>query len=249
MKRLTYFGLTLLAALSLSVSLASAENSRSAVGGEILESIIGKSDDAAARKGARRSDEIASAPAARQVEPSAPPSAPRSYSPKAPVKPFTEGADALTPRNIEEADRLIAEGRGPLFSGFSSVNANKSFDAPDWSGVSPRTGADAKTHVQLEHGNLRPGKPIQGVFYGDPVLVTNDAWRIGRQLDIKPTTVSDRDYYVIPRRNSGYSGGDNAQRTNFDYVTIVTQKDTSQIVTSFPSGRTHFNPNESDWIK
>ena len=46
-------------------------------------------------------------------------------------------------------------------------------------------------------------KPTQGVFYGDPIDVVEEAWRLG----IKPINIRGRDYYIAPRSNAGYAGG------------------------------------------
>ena len=50
-------------------------------------------------------------------------------------------------------------------------------------------------------------KPTQGVFYGDPIDVVEEAWRNARRLGIKPINIRGRDYYIVPRSNAGYAGG------------------------------------------
>jgi Possible hemagglutinin (DUF637)/Pre-toxin domain with VENN motif len=108
-------------------------------------------------------------------------------------------------------------------------------DPLDWSRPN-RTDATTSAHVENSHGNLRLDKPVQGVFYGDPLLVTNAAWKDAQLLNIKPVTVGNRDYYIVPRPNSGYAGGAGGQRLNLDYVTIITETGTNKLVTSIPSG-------------
>ena len=75
----------------------------------------------------------------------------------------------------------------------------------DWTRISPRTCGDATEHVALNHGRLSLTKPNQGVFYGDPVATIEDAWRIANANSLKPTTVGNRDFYIVPRQSSGLS--------------------------------------------
>jgi filamentous hemagglutinin len=109
----------------------------------------------------------------------------------------------------------------------------ESTEAPlDWSIVS-KTGESREAHVRL-HGSNNLQKPSHGVFYGEPVAVTNEAWSLAQQTGVKPVTVGGADIRVIPRPNSGYSGGFAGQGQNLDSVTIVTQKGTNKIITAFP---------------
>jgi RHS repeat-associated protein len=102
----------------------------------------------------------------------------------------------------------------------------------DWSLVSKK-GETRAEHVGL-HGTNNLQKPSHGVFYGDPVATTNDAWSIGQRTGVKPTTVGGVDIHVIPRPNSGYSGGFAGQGQNLDTVTIITQQNTNKIITAYP---------------
>ena len=52
----------------------------------------------------------------------------------------------------------------------------------------------------------------------------------------------------MPRSNAGYAGGIGGQRTNYDYVTIVTKKDSNQIITAYPSGSTPEFPKYYTWL-
>lgn len=88
------------------------------------------------------------------------------------------------------------------------------------------------------YGSLSLSKPNQGVFYSNPVATTEEAWAIAKQMALKPTTMGGRDIYIVPRQNSGYSGGCGVQLGNLDYVTIITESNTNRIVTAFSSGAT-----------
>jgi filamentous hemagglutinin len=101
----------------------------------------------------------------------------------------------------------------------------------DWSTVSK------KGETRIDHVNKHSVNDLQkrqhGVFYGDPVKVTNEAWN--NRTGIKPISNGGTDAYHIPRANSGYSGGYGGQGQNLSHVTIVTKRGTNQIITSFPS--------------
>jgi filamentous hemagglutinin len=103
----------------------------------------------------------------------------------------------------------------------------------DWSTVS-KSGETRVEHVNIQHGNLKLQKQKQGVFYGDPVRTTNEAWQIAKENKIKPIRDSGVDIYLIPRANSGYAGGYSGQRENLDYVTIITATGTNKIITAYP---------------
>ncbi|MBL0319001.1 MAG: hypothetical protein IPP74_06905 [Alphaproteobacteria bacterium] len=85
-----------------------------------------------------------------------------------------------------------------------------------------------------QHGYPNFQKEIQGVFYGDPVSIANDAWSIAQTEGIKPVTVNGADIYVVPRQNSGYAGGYSGQGQNLDTVTIITVHGTNQVIAAYP---------------
>ncbi|MBN6078295.1 hypothetical protein HYE59_12395 [Aggregatibacter actinomycetemcomitans] len=87
-------------------------------------------------------------------------------------------------------------------------------------------------HVSL-HGQNNLQKQSHGVFYGDPVKVTNEAWQ--NRGGVVPIIEGGTDVYHIPRANSGYSGGYSGQGQNLNHVTIVMRTGTNQIITAFPS--------------
>jgi len=83
-------------------------------------------------------------------------------------------------------------------------------------------------------------KPVQGVFYGDPVTVTENAWSIAAEAGIAPIQHGGVDIYVIPRPNSGYAGGFSGQLQNLDMVTIITRIGTHELITAYPGNGTPF---------
>ena|GEM_PF-1515691 len=87
-------------------------------------------------------------------------------------------------------------------------------------------------HVNL-HGKNDLTKKHHGVFYGKPTSVVNKAW--ANRGNIKPIAQGNRDVYHIPRANAGYAGGYAGQGQNLNYVTIVVDRKTGEIVTGFPS--------------
>ena len=113
----------------------------------------------------------------------------------------------------------------------------------DWSRVG-RDGRTAAAHILDNHGNLKLSKEVQGVFYGHPIEVIEDAWQKANSLNVEPIKMGNRDVYLIPRANSGYAGGYSGQLVNYDHITIITEAGTSRIVTGFPSGRTPQLPNK-----
>ena len=118
-----------------------------------------------------------------------------------------------------------AAGQGP--------SRNTAQQGLDWSIVS-KSGETRADHIVDQHGDLNLNKPIQGVFYGDPVSTVNDAWNTVQQTGIQPVTSGGTDIYVVPRSNSGYAGGYTGQRQNLNSVTIITLRGTNRVITAFP---------------
>jgi RHS repeat-associated protein len=106
----------------------------------------------------------------------------------------------------------------------------------NWSRINSQ-GQTASEHVEL-HGVNNLQKREHGVFYGNPIRVTNEAWENkGSLLPIRQD--NGNDFYCIPRPNSGYSGGYSGQGTTLNNVTIITKGGTNKVVTSYPSGNGH----------
>ena len=118
----------------------------------------------------------------------------------------------------------------------------------DWTRISLRTGGDAAEHVTLNHGRLSLTKPNQGFFYGDPVAAIEDAWKIANINSLKPITVGNRDFYIVPRQSSGYAGGMGGQLEPYHHVTIIMEAGTTRVVTGYPSGGTPPLPKGYDFL-
>src|SRR5688572_19723211 len=101
----------------------------------------------------------------------------------------------------------------------------------DWSRKG-KDGLRADQHVVENHGLFRLDKPIQGVFYRDPILEVNQAWYMIKLLGIKPITHGSRDIYIVKRAHAGYAGGYRTQNTTYHYITLVTESKTNKLVTA-----------------
>ncbi len=116
--------------------------------------------------------------------------------------------------------------------GSSSSGGN---DELDWS-IKSSDGETRVDHVTLHSVNDLQ-KKLHGVFYGNPVEVIKEAWRIKRASNLKPINAGGNvDIYVIPRANAGYQGGYAGQGQNLDNVVIITQKGTRNLITGYPAG-------------
>jgi len=103
----------------------------------------------------------------------------------------------------------------------------------DWSRVNAR-GENAVDHVNL-HGADNPGKPMHGVFNGDPIETTNTAWEQAQSSGINPTVQPNGNLvYDVPMGQPvGWQGGSNGTGVALSSVRIVTTP-AGQVVTSFP---------------
>lgn len=94
-----------------------------------------------------------------------------------------------------------------------------------------RRGETRRAHVALHETNDL-SKPSHGVFYGDSVSTINKAW--DNRANGYMLSEGNTDLYIIPYQNAGFAGGYGGQGNNLNYVTIVTQKGTNNIITGFP---------------
>jgi hypothetical protein len=182
----------------------------------------------------RRSPPAPNTPAT--ATPVSPPAAPA----KAPAPSSATTGEAATPTQSATAAEVVTakptlpEVATPSAAVPSNVAAVQTpqIKPLDWS-IGSKSGESRQAHVSL-HGANNLQKQYHGVFYGDPVTVTNEAWALAQQLGLKPISVGGVDIYVIPRPNSGWMGGFAGQGQNLNCVTIITKKGTHQLITAFP---------------
>lgn len=75
-------------------------------------------------------------------------------------------------------------------------------------------------------------KVEHGVFYGDAKNTIEKAWE--NRANGYMITSGNKDIYIIPYENVGYAGGYGGQGNNLNYITIITQKGTNNIISGFP---------------
>ena len=113
----------------------------------------------------------------------------------------------------------------------NKTSYGKSSENLDWDAVVSRRGETRKAHVALHEANDL-SKPSHGVFYGDSISTINKVWdNRGNGYMISE---GNTDLYIVPYQNAGYAGGYGGQGNNLNYVTIITQKGTNNIITGFP---------------
>ena len=101
----------------------------------------------------------------------------------------------------------------------------------NWSRVNP-AGETGQQHVLL-HGANNTSKPLHGVFTGDPVRTTQEAWV--RSQGIQPTVQGAHDMYIVPMgRTVGTQGGNQGTGASLTNVKIVVERNTNQVVTAYP---------------
>ncbi|MDR6927579.1 RHS repeat-associated protein [Pseudomonas sp. BE134] len=107
----------------------------------------------------------------------------------------------------------------------------------DWKSVVPAKGKykgqSRVDHVQL-HNVDNPAKPQHGVFYGDGVDVTNEAWRKAQADGIKPDATGT--LKVPMGKMVGRSGGGEANLGKLFYnLEMKLVPETNKIITSYPA--------------
>ena len=119
--------------------------------------------------------------------------------------------------------------------GLSGCNLNKK--PLDWGGFDPN-GLSRKEHVKL-HGVDNPSRNVpHGVFSGDPINQTADAWKRAKEMGLKPKIEGNRRIYDVPTANAGIQGGNPALDGHgqaLDAIRIVLEKDSNRVITAFPT--------------
>ncbi|BAP61008.1 hypothetical protein MMKA1_08910 [Methanococcus maripaludis KA1] len=138
-------------------------------------------------------------------------------------------------RAIEQADNVA-----DLFkwldtaSDVNKVDNAKDLSKLDWDSVVSNKGETRIEHVNLHvKDTTNPYKSTHGIFNGNPVDITNDAW--AKKGNIEPIVEGTTDVYHIPYENAGTQGGKNGNGEQLNQVTIVTKSGTNQIITAYPS--------------
>jgi hypothetical protein len=140
-----------------------------------------------------------------------------------PVNTEIKTEDDITNGNIKSVDNGIEGGS----------NTSKL----DWDSVVSKKGETRVDHIN-NHGADNLGRDTHTVFNDDPITTTNKAWENkGNTSPIDDGMGGE--IYNIPYKNSGYEGGAKGSGGNLDYVTIVVEKGTNNIITAFPSSGTY----------
>lgn len=110
----------------------------------------------------------------------------------------------------------------------------------DWDSI-VKDGETRRQHV-AKHESDDTAKPVHGIFNGSSETITNDAW--SKRTSAMAHSVGSTTQYRIPYPNAGRQGGSieaerikrgEAPSSPLNQVTVVTQKDTSKLITAFPS--------------
>lgn len=173
------------------------------------------------------------------------------------------GADMLTGQRLSFLERTLRllPGRGVRGLAGNEIAVRSAREAAagfnqaaeriptlDWSRTTLRAGENPAGHIIRNHQSLSLTKPTQGVFFGDSVSAVEDAWSIASRSGLRPVTIGNRDFYIVPRPDSGYAGGMGGQLQSLDHITIITEAGSSRIVTAYPSGGTPPIPRGYEWL-
>lgn len=106
----------------------------------------------------------------------------------------------------------------------------------DWSIVPKKgkyKGQSREDHVRL-HNTDNPSKPEHGVFYGDGVDLTNEAWGKAQNTGLQPD--GDGKLVVPMDRITGRSGGQAADSGKLFYkIEIILAPGTNKVITAYPA--------------
>lgn len=101
----------------------------------------------------------------------------------------------------------------------------------NWGYRNPNTGEAALDHVKLHEYN-DVSKELHGVFNGNGQKITEQAWK--KNPRAKPIIQGNREVYYLKYRNAGFEGGFNGTGKQLNYVKVVVERSTGDIITSFP---------------
>ncbi len=101
----------------------------------------------------------------------------------------------------------------------------------NWEKIVSGEGETRIEHVRLHEMNDM-SKPKHGVFNGDAVEITENAWKSRGKAIIREN--GNKVEYTIPYNNAGYQGGYNGTGQQLNNVKIVVLKGTTDIISAFP---------------
>ena len=122
-------------------------------------------------------------------------------------------------------------GEAGLVENEIKTSYGKSSGKLNWDNVISKKGETRVEHVKLHESNDFT-KVEHGVFYGDAKNTIEKAWE--NRANGYMITSGNKDIYIIPYENVGYAGGYGCQGNNLNYITIITQKGTNNIISGFP---------------
>ncbi|HXO42200.1 MAG TPA: RHS repeat-associated core domain-containing protein, partial [Thermoanaerobaculia bacterium] len=120
----------------------------------------------------------------------------------------------------------------------AAVKAAAKQNELDWDAVVPKKGkykGEKRADHVRRHEVDNPNKPAHGVFLGDGVGLTNEAWARAQQLGLKP---SAQGVLTVPMgRQVGWAGGQEGSEAAvpLSNVTIIVKPGTNQIITAYPT--------------
>ena len=114
-----------------------------------------------------------------------------------------------------------------------SDHSSSDFIPLDWTQVVSKKGETRTEHIN-RHCIEMPERKRHGVFNGDPVEMTEYAWR-HRGLAEPVDDGTGCEIYQIPYKNAGYESGYLNTGEELDFITIIVVKGTCNIITAFPS--------------
>ena len=112
----------------------------------------------------------------------------------------------------------------------------KAFTQLDWSIIKQSTGETRVAHV-MKHEVDNLAKEIHGIFVGDSVALTKEAWERAQQMGIQRVAENGAEVLYVPMgRQVGWLGGQAGAQTAIplDTVKIVLKAGTDKLITAFP---------------
>ena len=118
--------------------------------------------------------------------------------------------------------------------GWSCGSKIKQRGALNWKAIVSESGETRIQHVIKGHGTLNPEKPIQTLFYKNPISEINRAWRRRMKRNPSPDYSNDvTDIFIIDiNKTIGYNRDTGEQLSK---IKIIVKRNTNKIITGFPT--------------